>query len=184
MILLLSLRLYLFLNFWMYSLELKIYFVDEVSVVPIILGYQNTIIFLGLTLISGALLVITPGMGLLIGILVVLLFAIQATYEGLVGRKLILKMHEEAQRICRVTADGSAIMEDTSSSDKEKLAALKAELNKIDPTFGPRYGPLLLAEGVDVAMMPKLMREDFKGLGISLGPTIMMMEHFGHHGHY
>jgi hypothetical protein len=55
---------------------------------------------------------------------------------------------------------------------------LRAELDKVDPAFGPRYASFFASADITLDLMQSLDRVDYIGLGISLGHTIRIMEHF------
>ena len=172
-----SLRLYLILNFWMYSLECKIWFVQtvSVSVVPIIIAYQLCIGVSGFALISGTFLFISPGKGLVIGIMTLVCVCAMLTVDKMYGKSMILKLHEEAQRLhtnTKVPHDGPGDL----NPRRQKLLAMNRALSEIDPEFRMKYVSALVGQGVDLALLPKLTREDFRTIGIPVGPAILIME--------
>jgi len=170
-LLVVSMRFYLILNFWMYSLESKIWFLQNIQIAPIILTQQALLTMLCVSLVIGVTVLISPWHGVVFALIAIVVITSVWYTDSLVSFKAVLKLHSEAGKLTkssRLSGRATPFVFDP----------LRVELEKIDPTFGPRYASFFASADITLDLMPSLDRVDYIGLGVSLGHTIRIMEHF------
>jgi len=170
-LLVVSMRFYLILNFWMYSLESKVWFLQNIQIAPVILTQQALLTMLCVSLVIGITVLISPWHGIVFALIAMVVMTSVWYADSLVSVKAVLKLHSEARKLTKITmVPGHAV--------RFMFDPLRAELDKVDPSFGPRYASFFASADITLDLMHSLDRVDYIGLGISLGHTIRIMEHF------
>ena len=138
-------------------------------VAPLIFTQQALLCMLGVTLCIGAAVFLTPAQGLFFSVAGLASYAAISYFDSAVSDKAILKLHEEAKRLLETTSTAEASIE---------FDPMRIALDRVDSSFGARYCALLKEADVSLEILHLLERNDYLGLGVSLGHAVKLTRHF------
>ena len=96
---LVSTRMYLHLTVWMCHIELQLWYLENISVVPVLILAISSVITLCVGLPFGIAVNVTPGASLIVAILVVIMLGTLAYWERKSVKHLVARMHSHAKDV-------------------------------------------------------------------------------------